>query len=162
MLIPSLPENPHLFDVFKNFPNGVESLLNFHDDVLRGPSPLTAGERELIAAYVSGLNACQFCFNSHVEIAAAFDIQPRILDELLDDVEQASVSSKLKPMLSYVKKLTLTPSRLTPKDADNVRQAGWSDLALVDAVKVCSLFNFMNRLVFGTGVSSLTVKRLEI
>ena len=29
-------------------------------DVLRGPSPWTVGERELFAAYVSKLNACEY------------------------------------------------------------------------------------------------------
>src|SRR6188768_3672264 len=32
---------------------------------LRGPSPLTVMERELIATYVSSLNECQFCADSH-------------------------------------------------------------------------------------------------
>ena len=39
--------------------------------LLRGPHPLTPGERELIAAYVSGLNECRFCCASHSAFAAA-------------------------------------------------------------------------------------------
>ena len=38
--------------------------------LLRGPSTLTRGERELIAAYVSALNECTFCYTSHAAIAA--------------------------------------------------------------------------------------------
>ncbi len=54
-LFPSLSENPHLADVFKKFPEHVRPLLEYHDLLLRGDSPLTIAERELIAAYVSGL-----------------------------------------------------------------------------------------------------------
>jgi AhpD family alkylhydroperoxidase len=39
--------------------------------LLRGPSTLARGERELIAAYVSALNACRYCASSHSACAAA-------------------------------------------------------------------------------------------
>ena len=39
--------------------------------LLRGPSELTRGERELIAAYVSALNECRYCTASHSATAAA-------------------------------------------------------------------------------------------
>lgn len=39
--------------------------------LLRAPNPLSPGERELIAAYVSGLNECDFCCRSHSAFAAA-------------------------------------------------------------------------------------------
>lgn len=34
--------------------------------LLRGPSTLTRGERELIATYVSGLNDCQYLSLIHI------------------------------------------------------------------------------------------------
>jgi AhpD family alkylhydroperoxidase len=41
---------------------------------LRGPSPFTVAERELIAAYVSGLNACGYCHGIHRVTADAFGV----------------------------------------------------------------------------------------
>ena len=38
--------------------------------LLRGPSTLTRGEQELIAAYVSALNDCRYCSASHSACAA--------------------------------------------------------------------------------------------
>jgi hypothetical protein len=55
-------------------------------------------------------------------------------------------------VLRYVKKLTLTPSRMTRADADAVFAAGWDERALGDAVAICALFNFYNRIVEGHGV----------
>lgn len=69
-LFPSLPENAGLAEVFQTFPDTVKPLLAYHDVLLRGESPLTIAQRELIAAYVSGLNACNFCFGAHVLMAA--------------------------------------------------------------------------------------------
>jgi alkylhydroperoxidase family enzyme len=73
------------------------------------------------------------------------------LEALLADVE-AATDSPIKPILHYVKKLTLSPARISPADADAVFAAGWHDRALHDAVRVCALFNMMNRLVEGLGV----------
>ena len=58
----------------------------------------------------------------------------------------------MKPILRYVRKLTLSPSRMTQADADAIFAAGWNEQALHDAVSTCALFNFMNRLLEGHGV----------
>ncbi len=156
-LIPSLPENPVLGDVFKAFPEGVAPLLEFHDILLRGPSDLSVAERELIAAYVSGLNACAFCFGAHTFIARAYGIPPDTIDALLADPATAEIDDKLRPILTYVAKLTKTPSMMTEADAKAVYEAGWSEEALFTAVKTCALFNFMNRIVEGSGVAAYPI-----
>ena len=80
--IPAIGESPHLADVFKAFPHSVKPLLEYHDRILRDPSPLSVAERELIAAYVSGLNACSFCFGAHRIIAEAAGIEADLFDEV--------------------------------------------------------------------------------
>lgn len=149
---PSLTEQPHLADVFKRFPRGMMPLMEFHDVVLRGDSPFSAAERELIAAYTSGLNACNFCFGSHQIIAEIHGIEPQVFDKLINAPAEAGLEDKWLPLLDYVKKLTEAPARLTDADADAVYAAGWSEEALFDAITVCALFNFMNRIVEGSGV----------
>ncbi|MGE3805428.1 MAG: carboxymuconolactone decarboxylase family protein [Gemmataceae bacterium] len=150
--LPSLPENPLLLDVFRTFPASVKPLIDYHQILLRGPSPLSIGERELIAAYVSGLNACSFCHGVHSATAGAFGIAEPMLAAVLKDVDTAPIDDRLKPILRYVKKLTRLPAHLEQADADAVYAAGWSEPALHDAVAVCALFNLMNRLVEGFGV----------
>jgi uncharacterized peroxidase-related enzyme len=139
-------------DVLKLNPTAGKALVEYHEAVLRGPSPLSEGERELIAAYVSGLNACQYCHGVHSITADAFGLSADLLKSLLDDPATAPVEVKLKPILAYVRKLTLTPAKMTKADADAVVAAGWSERALHDAVNVCALFNFMNRLIEGHGI----------
>jgi uncharacterized peroxidase-related enzyme len=151
-LFPSLPETPHLADVFKAFPAQVRPLLAYHDALLRAESPLTIAERELIAVYVSGLNACSFCFGAHRLYANVFGITDAVIDGLMKDIDSAPVDAKMKPLLHYTAKLTkLSP--LTTADAEAVYAAGWSERALYDAVQICALFNMMNRIIEGTGVS---------
>lgn len=58
--LPSLPEDATLLDVFRAYPDTARPLLDYHETLMRGPSPLTIAERELVAAYVSGLNGCGY------------------------------------------------------------------------------------------------------
>jgi len=153
-LFPSLPESPIIGDVFQAFPEKIAPLLAYHDALLRGPSDLSVTERELIAAYVSGLNACQFCHGAHSAQSIAFGISPATIEALMANVDTAPIDDKLKPILHYVGKLTRTLTRLTEADAQAVYDAGWSEAALFDAVQTCALFNMMNRLVEGAGVDS--------
>jgi alkylhydroperoxidase family enzyme len=119
-----------------NKPAG-QALIRLHQALMRSDSPLTPVQHEQIAAHVSSLNACQYCYGVHSETVKAFDAPP---------------DPRLEPILAYAKKLTLTPTRLTQADADAVFAAGWSERALHDAVLTTCLFNFMNRLLEGHGV----------
>ncbi len=148
----SLNREATLLDVFKKFPVTARPLLAYHEVIMRGPSPLQVAERELIAAYVSVLNACQYCHGVHTATATRFGIPEMLIKGLLENPAEAPVEARIKPLLSFVKKLTLTPSRMSQEDADLVFAAGWDEQALHDAVSVCTLFNFMNRLVEGLAV----------
>lgn len=148
----SIPGEPDLAAVFRRFPHFVPPLLELHDRVLRDPSPLTVAERELIAAYVSGLNACTFCHGAHRIAASAFGVEEATVAALMADVETAPIEPKLRPLLAYVHTLTLSPARLTEAQAEAVYAAGWDEQALFDAICVAALFNFMNRIVEGSGV----------
>src|SRR5262245_25434750 len=61
------------------------------------PHPLAPGERELIAAYVSGLNECAFCCSSHSAFAAAqLPEGMTLVAQVRADLDAAPVSTKLR------------------------------------------------------------------
>src|SRR5260370_40689490 len=109
--LPSLPSDAVLLDVFRAYPGTARPLLDYHQALLRGPSPLTVAERELIAAYVSGLNACRYCHGVHTAVAEVFGIPEGTLGALLEDIGAAPVTERMKPLLRYVGKLTLAWTR---------------------------------------------------
>lgn len=149
---PSLPADAGVRHVIGlNRPAG-RALIELHVAALRNDSALAARDKELIAAYVSALNACQYCYGVHAETARAFGIADGLLETLIDDPQRAPVEERLKPVLAYARKLTLAPAKVTQADADAVFAAGWGEAAFHDAVLTVCLFNFMNRLVDGHGV----------
>lgn len=151
-LLRSLSEDATLLDLRQMYADLLEKLRPYGHRLMRGRSPLTPGERELIAAYVSGVNSCRYCYGAHSRVAQAFGTDANVLLSLLDNLEVSPVDPRLRPVLRYVRKLTQTPSRMTPDDAKAVYDAGWSDEALLHAVAICAYFNNMNRLVEGCGI----------
>src|SRR5215467_1370757 len=67
----SLPPDAGLLEIFRAFPESAWPLLQYQEALLRGESPFTAAERELIAACVSGLNNCDYCRAVHSHTAVA-------------------------------------------------------------------------------------------
>jgi len=128
-------------------------LENFTHDLLRGSSPFSVAERELIAAFVSGLNACQFCYGAHVAGAEAFGTAPGLVGSLVANLDDtAALDARMKPVLQFVRKLTNAPAQVTQSDADAVFAAGWGEDALHEAIAVCARFVMLSRLALGHGV----------
>ncbi len=154
--LPSLEHEDKVPHAMAKFQNGTQRpIMLFHQALLRGESPFSVKERGLMAAYVSGLNACQYCYGAHTAVAELFGVPKQLITDLVADFDQADLDDKLKPVFSYLRKLTLTPTRMTQADADAVYDAGWSEQALYDAVQVCCLYNFMNRFVEGLGLTPI-------
>ena len=148
----SLRKGASLLDLFKAYPETSEPLIQFHEVLMRGPSPFTEGERELIAAYVSGLNHCGYCHGVHAATADLLGAPKSAISSALDDVDSSPIAEKMKPVLRYARKLTEKPDSLTQTDADAIYGAGWNEAALYQTAAVTALFNLMNRLVEGTGI----------
>ena len=151
---PSLDHTGHLEALFRRFPRGVKPLLELHDAIMRDASDLDVATRELIAAYVSGLNACAFCYGAHKTMAQAFGVDPHLVETLVQSgPEVAGVDEQLIPLLAYVRQITIDPSKTTDAQADAVYAAGWSEDALYDAVGTAALYAYMNRILDGAGIT---------
>ncbi|MCA0236287.1 MAG: peroxidase-related enzyme [Bacteroidetes bacterium] len=142
----------HMPDVILRTRSRYKHMDAFTQHVLRGPSELSPKEREIMATFVSALNACQYCTGVHREVSLLFGMDEGLVQALLDNIDTAPVADKLKPVLHYVKKVTLTPSKAVQADVDAILKAGWSEQTVEDTVAVAALFNYYNRLMDGLGI----------
>ncbi len=147
----SLPE-ADLLQIFQAFPETARPLITYHQVLLRGDSPLTAAERELIAAYVSGLIDCNFCRSMHSQIAVDLGMSPEVVAKMLSKPHKADIDPRMRPVFDFVRKLTLSPEKITRADVDAIFAAGWDDRAVHDVTAICGLFNLMSRFVDGLGI----------
>lgn len=118
--------------------------------LLRGESPLTEAERELIASHVSSLNECRFCMLSHSAVARyLYKDQNKLVDVALTNYDEADISDKMKALLNIAGKLQKSGKEVTPEDIERARSCGAGDRDIHDTVLIASTFCMINRYVDG-------------
>jgi uncharacterized peroxidase-related enzyme len=147
---------PHITIPPEQMP-GTPGLMNHRQDtgrplsqlaevLLRGPHSLTSAERELIAARVSGLNECKFCFYTHSEVSAQQHPDGRALvDKVLADYESAPISPKLKALLRIADAANVSGKSVTTELVEGARNAGADDTEIHDTVLIAAAFGMYNR-----------------
>jgi uncharacterized peroxidase-related enzyme len=115
-------------------------------------APISPALRELIAAYTSSLNRCEFCMNAHASVAAHQYGDKELVSSVLRDLETSVLPERDKALLRFVRKLTLDSGSIAEADIDVLKDAGWDDTSIYYAIGACALFNFYNRFVSGNGV----------
>ena len=130
-------------------------LVRFTQGIMREPAPVSSGFRELIAAYTSSLNECEFCMKSHAAVSSEL-LGDDLVRNVLRDLESSSLEEKEKALLRFAGKVTRDLPAITLADIDQLRAAGWNDEAVFYTITVCALFNFYNRWITASGVHAVS------
>ena len=150
--MPYIPLEEHL--------PGITGLLEYRKDsakpirkltqlLLRGPSTLTEGERELIAAVVSSGNSCTFCTTAHTAAADALLGDADIADSVKKDIGTAPVSDKMKALLTIASMVRESGKSVSVEAIQKAKDEGATDLEIHDTVLIAPLFCLYNRYVDG-------------
>jgi uncharacterized peroxidase-related enzyme len=131
-------------------PETAEPLNQLAEILLRGPSTLSPGERELIAAYVSSKNDCYFCQTIHGAVAAYhLGGDEQLVLDVKQKPESAAVSDKLKALLAIASKVQRGGKNVQAEDIERARREGATDQEIHDAVLIAAAFCMYNRYVDG-------------
>ena len=145
----ALPELPGITAGFAFRPETAMPMRELAHVLLHEPNSLTAGERELIATYVSSRNDCFFCQTSHGAAAASHLNDPELVQTVKRDFLGAPISDKLKELLNIAGKVQQGGKLVTTEDVEHARAAGASDLEIHDTVLIAAAFCMYNRYVDG-------------
>ena len=74
------------------------------------------------------------------------------MKQLKNDFRSAALSPADRAMCEYVEKLTLKPWEMVEGDVIALRDAGFSDSAILDINQVTGYYAYVNRLADGLGV----------
>ncbi|UFH52984.1 carboxymuconolactone decarboxylase family protein [Spirosoma sp. KNUC1025] len=147
---------------------GIRSLVMYRPDtgkplyelaqvLLRGESPLSQAERELIATYVSAQNSCNFCTQSHAAAARVlFGPDRNVVDFVLSEYETAPISEKLKALLTIARHVQMDARTVSEVDVARAREQGATDRDIHDTVLIAATFCMFNRYVDGLATLSPT------
>jgi uncharacterized peroxidase-related enzyme len=158
----SLPEQlPGITGGFAFRPETAKPLRELAEVLLRGPSSLTSGEREMIAAFVSTRNDCFFCQTSHRAAAAHhLSCDYALVDAVRFDYANSPVSEKFKALLAIAGKVQLGGNCVKTEDITLARELGATDLEIHDTVLIAAAFCMYNRYVDGLATYTPTDPKL--
>ena len=150
--MPYIPLEDHL--------PGITGLLEYRKDtaqpireitqfLLRGPSTLTEGERELIATVVSNGNKCKFCTTAHTAVADLLLGEPETSKKVKENILTAPVSEKMKALLTIASMVRQSGKSVTPEAIETAKAEGATDIEIHDTVLIAAMFCLYNRYVDG-------------
>ncbi|WPU92246.1 peroxidase-related enzyme [Mucilaginibacter sabulilitoris] len=150
--MPYIPLESHL--------PGITGLLEYRKDsaapirdltqiLLRGPSTLSEGDRELIATIVSHGNQCKFCTTAHTAAADLYFGENDTAQRVKENIETAPISEKMKALLTIAKLTGQSGKNVTTTEINRAKAAGATDVEIHDTVLIAALFCLYNRYVDG-------------
>jgi uncharacterized peroxidase-related enzyme len=145
-------ELPGIVGLLNFRPETARPLLDLAETLLRGPSDLTSGEREIIAASVSYWNNCHFCHTSHAAAACAhLGAGLGFIDEIKAGMPNAAISDKLRALLHIAHQVQKGGKNVSDADVAAAREQGANDSEIHDTVLIAAAFCMFNRYVDGLG-----------
>ncbi|WP_227980364.1 carboxymuconolactone decarboxylase family protein [Nocardia spumae] len=127
----------------------------FTHRAMRGPSPWSVADRELMAAYVSQVNESAFCVGAHTATSnQAYGDEAKVR-AVLADPQSAPIDDGLRATLLMLGTLT-REGTVSADDMWDVLAAGVTRRQIEDALAVCAAFDTTNRLADAFGFELLS------
>ncbi|MEX0928131.1 MAG: carboxymuconolactone decarboxylase family protein [Balneolales bacterium] len=143
---------PGITGLFAFRPDTAKPLSQLAETLLRGPSTLSSGEREIIASSVSCRNDCHFCHTSHGAAAAAhLGTGLELISDIKNGLPGTVISDKLRALLDIAHKVQEGGKNVEEYHMQAARDQGATDLEIHDTVLIAAAFCMFNRYVDGLG-----------
>jgi uncharacterized peroxidase-related enzyme len=146
----------HVPGVLKSFsarPDFLKQAVDFSNTIQFSDGHLSRREKELIGTYASYLNNCAYCLDSHAFFLKQQDASDQMVAALMEgNLEKAELTPSERVLLDYVKVITQAAYRSTPEDVQKLRDAGWKEEQIAEAVYIIALFAMFNRIANAFGV----------
>jgi len=154
---PILEKTGKLGDIFKLL--AIDEKVYFATDgmiqkYLLDETTLSYEIKEAIALLISKENGCKMCVDVHKSIAKMLGLSEKKIEEILAGVESMNNSEKDKALLNFCIKASGKESyKILKEEIDVLKEMGWSDVQVIEAVAITGYFNYINTLsnVFGLG-----------
>lgn len=154
---PILDKTGKLGEIFKLI--AIDEKVYFATDMmvqtyLLDETTLSYDIKEAIALLISKENGCKMCIDVHKGIAKMLGLTDERIEEILIGVESINTDAKEKALLNFCIKAAKKDSyKILKEEIDALKDMGWSDVQVVEAVAITGYFNYINTLsnVFSLG-----------
>jgi uncharacterized peroxidase-related enzyme len=149
------PNLPGIIGPLAAYPESGRVLRELAETLLQRETPTFArAERELVAAFVSRLNECVFCSESHGAAADHHAQNPGLARKTWENFDAAEISERLKAFFRIAAKVQRSARSVAAEDIEAAKRWGATDGDIHDAVLIAAAFCMYNRYVDGLGTSA--------
>ena len=120
--------------------------------IMYAPGGLSRAEREVAATAVSRSNGCVYCASVHAQRFEQLAKRNDVMAQLFDEPDTAGTNARERAIIQASLALTRTPGSFGPQNLQPLRDAGLSDLEILDMLHSAALFGWANRLMLNLGV----------
>jgi uncharacterized peroxidase-related enzyme len=142
---------PGILKCFATSPAYARQMVDLSSSLLFSDGSLTRRQKELIATYVSHLNACPYCLDSHgfflIAHGAREETARGVSNGNLIGIEDAD-----RQLLLYLGKVNSESFRTTREDVLRLSNFGWSEEQIAEAIHVTTVMGLCNRVANAFGL----------
>ena len=120
--------------------------------IMYAPGGLSRAEREVAATAVSRSNGCVYCASVHAQRFEQLAKRNDVMAQMFDDPDIAGTNARERAIIQASLALTRTPGGFGKQNLQPLRDAGLSDLEILDMLHSAALFGWANRLMLNLGV----------
>lgn len=154
---PILEKTGTLGEIFKLL--AIDEKIYFSTDMmiqkyLLDETTLSYDIKEAIALLISVENGCTMCVDVHKGIAKMLGLSDEKIEQILQGVDAIDTDDKEKALLNFCIKASKKDSyKILKEEIDALKDMGYSDVQIVEAVAITGYFNYINTLsnVFALG-----------
>lgn len=152
---PILEKTGELGDIFKLL--ALDENIYFATDgmvqrYLLDKTNLSYDIKESIALLISIKNGCKMCIDVHKKIAKMLGMSDKRIEQVLQGIDSIETTQGEKELLKFCIKASGKDNyKILKEEIDALKEFGYSDIQIVEAVSITGYFNYINTLsnVFG-------------
>jgi uncharacterized peroxidase-related enzyme len=149
------PDVPGILKCFATHPPLLRHMMDLSESLIFADGRLTRKHKEMIATLVSAQNSCPYCQDSHAYFLRVHGGSSQALAAIeTNNLDSPELTTAEQTLLGFARKVNLNSHEICRADVDLVRQAGWSELQIAEAVHVAALFATFNRVANAFGLES--------
>ena len=141
---------PGIIGPMKQYPETARPLNDLAQVLLvKDSETFNKAERETVASYVSYLNNCIFCSESHMAVANEHWGKSEIIPQVWENFQTAPITTKLKSLLLIAQKIQSDAKSVSSTDVQLALANGATENDVHDTVLIAAAFCMYNRYVDG-------------
>ena len=146
---------PGILKCFATHPSLLEQMIALASTLLFSESHLSRKIKEMIATYISALNTCPYCLDSHASFLRTQGGNDELLQALSNaNLDSPSLNLRERRMLDFVGKVTIESHKISPDDINLMKGVGWDQQEIAETVHIAALFACFNRVANAFGLPS--------